>query len=182
MARGGDINHRKREIKMSPLESRVRGFVQHYDEDKYWKYRDSVIHYNPSTGLRGYFRKIQNIWYLFYIKRCDAFNNASLGTHLGFGAHFETRPSFPHGLYGIIVSHEAVIGKNCVILHQVTIGVRDHDGGCPVIGDNCLIGAGAKIIGNVHIGNNVKIGANSTVTKDVPDNATVVPTNRYITR
>lgn len=47
-------------------------------------------------------------------------------------------------------------------------------GGVPTIGNNCLIGAGAKIIGNVHIGNNVRIGANAIVVDDVPDNCTVV--------
>ena len=47
-------------------------------------------------------------------------------------------------------------------------------GGAPTIGNNCLIGAGAKIIGNVHIGDNVRIGANAIVVDDVPDNCTVV--------
>ena len=46
--------------------------------------------------------------------------------------------------------------------------------GAPTIGNNCLIGAGAKIIGNVHIGNNVRIGANAIVVDDVPNNCTVV--------
>ena len=59
---------------------------------------------------------------LLYIKRCDAFNNATLGTHLGFGASFVDIPNFPHGLYGIVISHDAVIGRNCTIYHQVTIG------------------------------------------------------------
>ena len=47
-------------------------------------------------------------------------------------------------------------------------------GGAPTIGNNCLIGAGAKIIGNVRIGNNVRIGANAIVVDDIPDNCTVV--------
>ena len=59
---------------------------------------------------------------LLYIKRCDAFNNATLGTHLGFGASFADIPHLPHGLYGIVVTHNAVIGKNVTIYHQVTIG------------------------------------------------------------
>lgn len=83
-----------------------------------------------------------------------------------------TSPNLPHGLNGIIVSHNAVIGANCTIFHQVTIG--EGKGGAPTIGDNVLIGAGAKIIGNVHIGNNVKIGAGCIVACDVPDGATVV--------
>ena len=62
--------------------------------------------------------------------------------------------------------------------YQVTIGsntlVDSKGQGAPTIGDNVYIGAGAKIIGKVTIGNNVRIGANCVVTKDVPDNTTVV--------
>lgn len=70
------------------------------------------------------------------------------------------------------MSHNAVIGENCTIFHQVTIG--EGKGGAPTIGNNCLIGAGAKIIGGITIGNNVKIGAGCVVVDDVPDGATVV--------
>jgi len=65
-----------------------------------------------------------------------------------------------------------VIGPNCLIFQQITIGARG--GGIPVIGGNVDIGAGAKIIGNVNIGNHVRIGANSVVLESVPDNCTVV--------
>ena len=47
-------------------------------------------------------------------------------------------------------------------------------GGAPTIGDNCYIGAGAKIVGKIHVGNNVKIGTNCVVFEDIPDNSTVV--------
>jgi serine O-acetyltransferase len=56
-------------------------------------------------------------------------------------------------------------------LGKANRGVRK---GYPVIGDNVYIGPGAKIVGNVHIGNNVAIGANCVVTKDIPDNSVVV--------
>ena len=86
--------------------------------------------------------------------------------------------TLPHGLTGIFISRGAVIGKECVIFHQVTIGsntLKDTKRkGAPKIGNNCYIGVGAKIIGDVTIGDNVRIGANCVVTKDVPDNATVV--------
>lgn len=89
-------------------------------------------------------------------------------------AHFfKSPPILPHHLNGIIVSPNSKIGDNCIIFQQVTLA-QDDDGFAPSIGDNVLIGAGAKIIGNVKIGNNVKIGSNCIVVEDIPDNATVV--------
>lgn len=55
--------------------------------------------------------KVIKYWYLYRIKKMDAFNNASMGTNIGFGARFESVPKFPHGLIGIIVSPYATIGK-----------------------------------------------------------------------
>lgn len=76
-----------------------------------------------------------------------------------------------HG-YSVVLNGAINIGKNCTILHQVTIGAGR--GGTPIIGDNVYIGAGALILGGVHVGNNVKIGAGAIVLDDVPDNCTVV--------
>jgi len=73
---------------------------------------------------------------------------------------------------GIVIHPKAKVGPNCLIFQQVTIGSRD--GGIPVIGGNVDIGAGAKIIGNVNVGNHVRIGANSVVLNSVPDSCTVV--------
>lgn len=144
----------------------VMGHVQHYNPDKYWIRREIVV--NPNNKVP----KLIKLWYLYYIKKCDAFNNASFGTDINQGAVFASRPELPHGLNGIIVHLKARIGENAVIWQQVTIG--SSGGGTPIIGDNCKIGAGAKILGGVTIGNNVFIGANAVVTKDVPDNAVVV--------
>lgn len=66
----------------------------------------------------------------------------------------------------------ALIGRNVTIYYQVTIG--EGKGGAPYIGDNVLIGAGAKIIGKVKIGDGAKIGAWCVVYKDIPENAVVV--------
>jgi serine O-acetyltransferase len=79
---------------------------------------------------------------------------------------------FHHG--GIFVG-PAVIGRNVTINHEVTIGeagVGTHRG-APTIGDNVLISPGAKLAGKIKIGNNVRIGANAVVQRDVPDNALV---------
>lgn len=143
----------------------MRQIVQHYNPKKYWKLRQRVVERNK-------YPKVLKAIYLLYIKRCDAFNNASFGTHMGYGATFDSPPKLPHGMYGIIVSHNAHIGKDVTIFHQVTIG--EGPGGAPTIGDHCYIGAGAKITGNIRIGNNVRIGTNCVVFEDIPDNATVV--------
>lgn len=66
------------------------------------------------------------------------------------------------------------IGKNFTVFQQVTIGAATSQG-FPTILDNVTIYAGAIVIGNITIGNNVVIGANSTVYRDVPDNSTVLP-------
>jgi len=79
-----------------------------------------------------------------------------------------------HG--SIVISGNAVIGDNCNISQGVTIGQvnRGPRKGFPVLGNNVYVGPGAKIIGNVRIGDNVAIGANAVVTHDVPNNAVVV--------
>lgn len=73
---------------------------------------------------------------------------------------------------GVVINTGVRGGRNIYIEHQVTIGAEKQQ--APVLGDDIFIGAGAKILGNVRIGNRVKVGANAVVTKDVPDGATVV--------
>jgi serine O-acetyltransferase len=93
----------------------------------------------------------------------------SAATDIGSGLHIGH-------IGGIVVNENSVIGKNCNISHDVTLGQanRGRNRGCPRLGDNVYIGPGAKIVGAVRIGNNVAIGANCVVTRDVPDNAVIV--------
>ncbi|WP_136526672.1 DapH/DapD/GlmU-related protein [Geomonas ferrireducens] len=113
----------------------------------------------------------------FYLRR---YNKLSLKfcAYVGYNAIFDELPILPHSLFGIFISDSATIGKSCVIFHHVTIGsntLKDSKRpGAPTIGNNCYIGAGAKIIGNIKIGDNVRIGANCVVTQDIPSNSTVV--------
>jgi serine O-acetyltransferase len=76
----------------------------------------------------------------------------------------------------VTVNGRSVIGKNCNISQGVTVGQanRGRNKGYPTLGDNVYIGPGAKIVGGVKIGNNVAIGANCVVTRDVPDDSVVV--------
>ncbi len=79
-----------------------------------------------------------------------------------------------HG--GIVINSNAVIGKRVNISQQVVIGVsgEGEKKGCPVIGNNVYISPGARIFGKIKIGNNVKIGANAIVYKDIPDDSIVI--------
>lgn len=112
-----------------------------------------------------------------YIKIYELYQYEN-SSSLAWNAHFDGQPCFPHGIKSIFVSGGARIGSGCVIFQQVTIGsnlLPDSKGlGAPVIGRNCYIGAGAKIVGKVRIGDNVRIGANAVVFRDVPDNSVVV--------
>lgn len=80
---------------------------------------------------------------------------------------------FHHRGVGCVVHDNTIIGENCTIFQNVTLGSKwpngKCEGGAPVIGDNCFIGAGAVILGAVHIGRNSIIGANAVVTKDIPE-------------
>lgn len=69
---------------------------------------------------------------------------------------------------GIVIHPQAVIGPNCLILQQVTLGVTEARGGAPVLGGHVDIGAGAKILGPVRLGDHAVVGANAVVTADVP--------------
>lgn len=94
------------------------------------------------------------------------------GGYIGKGAVIEGIPSLPHGLHGVYISRFAKIGKDCRIYQNVTIGEVNRK--APRIGERCLIGAGAVLVGGIRIGNDVKIGAGAVVSRDVADGCTVV--------
>jgi serine O-acetyltransferase len=89
-----------------------------------------------------------------------------------------------HGM-GTVIGETAEVGENCIIYHQVTLGGTGLYKGKrhPTIGKHCVIGAGAKVLGNITIGDNCKIGAGAVVTKNIPANSTVVGNPaRYVSR
>lgn len=137
-------------------------------------------YHNAVKSVFKWRRKIKashSILRYFYIRKYTKICN-QYGSFIPYSTQIGENVIFPHGLCGVFISAGAIIGNNCTIFHQVTIGsntLKDSSGyGAPVIGNNVYFGAGCKVIGNVHVGNNVRIGANAVVFFDVPDNATVV--------
>jgi serine O-acetyltransferase len=84
-----------------------------------------------------------------------------------------------HGIATIIAARR--IGKGCWINQQVTIGYTNSED-CPTLGDRVVVGCGAKVLGNITVGDDVKIGANAVVLKDVPPRCTVVGVPARIVR
>jgi len=92
----------------------------------------------------------------------------------GISIPYNTRigPGLYIGHYGgIVVNDSVVIGDDCNINHEVTIGVKygGRNPGVPVIGDRVYLGPGCKVIGGISLGNDVAVGANSVVVDSVPD-------------
>ena len=88
-----------------------------------------------------------------------------------------------HGM-GVVIGETTVIGDNCLLYQGVTLGGTGKDKGKrhPTLGDNVMVGAGAKVLGPINIGNNVKVAANAVVLKDIPDNCTAVGVPARIAR
>ncbi len=74
----------------------------------------------------------------------------------------------------IVINPETVMGDNCTLRHDVTIGNRNDIHDVPIIGNNVEFGVGCKVLGDIKIGDNVIIGANAVVLCDVPDNSIAV--------
>jgi serine O-acetyltransferase len=100
---------------------------------------------------------------------------------LKYGMSIPIETEIGRGFYighfgGVVINGSVKIGENCNLSHEVTIGKlqRGEKQGYPAIGDNVYIAPGVKIFGNITIGNNVAIGANSVVTDNILDNSVVV--------
>lgn len=143
----------------------IRRILYGAGTEEFWRHRDKALA-AKSALARKYHR-----WRYSRI----AYKN---GSSIPDAARIDGHLVMPHGMTGVFVSQGAVIGKNCTVFQQVTIGSNTVAGsktfGAPTLGDDVYVGAGAKIIGGVHVGSRVRIGANCVVTQDVPDDCTVV--------
>ncbi len=97
------------------------------------------------------------------------------GIEIHPGARIGSSFFIDHGM-GVVIGETAIVGNDCVLFQGVTLGGTGKESGKrhPTLGDNVLVSAGAKVLGNITIGNNCKIGAQAVVLKDVPPNCTVV--------
>lgn len=97
------------------------------------------------------------------------------GIEIHPGAKIGKRLFIDHGM-GIVIGETAQIGNDCIIYHNSTLGGtgKDKNKRHPTIGNNVMIGTGAKVLGPINIGDNVKIGAGAIVLKNVEENITIV--------
>ena len=97
------------------------------------------------------------------------------GIEIHPGATIGRRLVIDHGM-GIVIGETAEIGDDCLIYHGVTLGGTGKDVGKrhPTIGNNVLIGTGAKVLGPIKVGDNSRIAANSVVLREIPEDSTAV--------
>ena len=118
---------------------------------------------------------LSNLNLNFIARLISQFARFLTGIEIHPGAKIGKRLFIDHGM-GIVIGETTTIGDNCTVYHGVTLGGtgKDKNKRHPDLGDNVIVGCGAKVLGPIKIGNNVKIGANAVVLKEVPCNSTVV--------
>ena len=123
--------------------------------------------------------KISRFFYLkkfyFFSRWISYRGRRKTGIEIHPGAIIGNNLFIDHGM-GVVIGETCIIGDNVIIYHGVTLGATGKDIGKrhPNIGNNVVIGAGAKVLGNIKVGDNVKIGAGAVVLNDIRDNVTVV--------
>lgn len=132
----------------------------------------------PSFRAQLYY-KISHFLYkrkhYFLARFISEFSKRKTGIEIHPGAIIGKNLFIDHGM-GAVIGETSIIGNNVIMYHGVTLGGTGKDKGKrhPTIEDNVIIGCGAKVLGNITIGKNSKIGANAVVLKDVLKNTTVV--------
>ncbi len=125
--------------------------------------------YQRCRAKGGALRRLKSRWHVLWYR----FWSAVCGSEIDLKVQIGGGLLLPHP-NGIVIFPDVVIGPNCLIFQQVTLGIGGRVPGCPIVGGHVDIGAGAKILGGVTIGDHAKIGANAVVLDDVPSGATAV--------
>jgi len=122
---------------------------------------------------------------VFFLARLvSQFARCVTGIEIHPGAKIGKRLFIDHGM-GIVIGETAEVGDNCTIYHGVTLGGTGKEKGKkrhPTVGNNVLIGAGAKLLGPITVGDNAMIGSGSVVLNDVPPNSTVAGVKARVVR
>lgn len=140
----------------------------------------SGLHAVANHRIAHFFYKIK----LFFIARLiSQISRFFTGTEIHPGAEIGKGLFIDHGM-GVVIGETSIVGDNCTIYQGVTLGGTGKDKGKrhPTIGNNVMIGAGAKVLGPINVGDNSKIAANAVVLSDVPDNSTCVGVPARIAR
>ena len=113
--------------------------------------------------------------YFFSARVISQIGRLITGIEIHPGAKIGRRLFIDHGM-GIVIGETSTVGNDCVIYHEVTLGGtgKENNKRHPDIGNNVIIGCGAKILGPIQIGDNVKIGANAVVLNNVEPGVTIV--------
>jgi len=130
------------------------------------------LHALVSYRVAHFFYKL----HLFFLARLlSQLSRFTTGIEIHPGAKIGKRFFIDHGM-GVVIGETAIVGDDVLLYQGVTLGGTGLEKGKrhPTIGDNVVIGGGAKVLGNITIGDNSYIGANAVVIKDVPPNSTVV--------
>ncbi len=136
-----------------------------------------LLAYPSLSAIRSY--RISHWFYthkMFTVARIiSQHSRRRTGIEIHPGAQIGKGLFIDHGM-GVVIGETAVIGDNCLIYQGATLGGTGKDKGKrhPTLGDNVLVGAGAKVLGPFKVGNNVKIAANAVVLSAIPDNCTAV--------
>lgn len=114
-------------------------------------------------------------FFVFVAQIVKSFNRFFYSCDIAYQVDLPSTTLMPHQGLGVVIHPKTIIGDNCIIYQNTTLGEKHGVGndGAPIIGNNVMIGVGSVILGPIRIGDNVKIGANSVVITDVPDNSVV---------
>src|SRR5262245_25625577 len=127
----------------------------------------AIRRYQDQRNRGGFFSVLACKWLMLSHRYWSVVTGADIPLNANIGGGL----LIPHP-NGIVIHPDAIIGVNCLIFQQVTIGTREGRG-VPVIDGHADIGAGARILGRVHIGAHARVGANAVVTTDVAPGTTV---------
>ena len=149
-----------------------------FDRDPAARNVFEVVTTYPGVWALIWHRLNHRLWHLGIKWRARFLSNFArllTGIEIHPGASIGRRFFIDHGM-GVVIGETAEIGDDCTLYHGVTLGGTSWEEGKrhPTLGNNVIVGAGAKVLGPIIIGNGARVGSNAVVVREVPPNSTVV--------